>query len=187
MSGICIAVTGRSGSGKTTLIKEVVLSGRFDIEYMTSYVTRTPRANDFGYVYLTKEEYKERMGSSSLWDHFEMFGEYYGTDVAQLVEKIKSGRNILISFYPSKEELAKIHSMYPVAIATIFIDISEERSLEMVNWERQDHEKERVMKESEVITQELLNSIDQVFVPEGNLTKDREQFLALLEEIIRKR
>lgn len=185
MSGICIIVSGRSGAGKTTFIKEAVLSSFLNIEYMTSYVTRAPRNNDYGYVYLTKNEYELRRQKSTLWDHFEMFGEYYGTDVEELLDKAKNGKNIIISCFPSLEELDKIEKMYTLPKKSIFIDIDKKLSLQKIKEERQGHELDRIKQEDEAITQQTLEKFNYIFIPENNLTADSMKFVNLLHEILK--
>lgn len=184
MSGICIIVTGRSGAGKTSIIKESIADSSLNLEYMTSYVTRSPRQGDYGYVYMAKEEYVGRRNNSSIWDHFEFFDEYYGTDVGELMEKVNSGKNVIMTTYPSLEELHKIKSMYKVPLATIFIDIPRQISLERMKDERQEHELERLKKDDEVVTSETIKAFDYVFSPEGNFKEDVSRFKDLLKKIV---
>ncbi len=184
MSGICIIISGRSGSGKTTFIKEVVTSDPLHIEYMTSYVTRHPRPNDYGYVYVTKDEYNNLRSESKIWDHFEMYNEYYGTDVEKLLAKAATGKNILISCYPTIEELRKITTMYTLPTKSIFIDVSSDTSLQTIKNERQGHELERVKIEDEIINQETLSAFDYIFKPEGNLDTDIPKFIKLVKDIL---
>jgi guanylate kinase len=186
MSGICIIVTGRSGAGKTALISECITDSLLNLEYATSYVTRTRREGDYGYTYVNKEEYAKRRTQSKIWDHFEFFSEYYGTDVEELIEKVKSGRNIIMTTYPSLSELHKIKSMYTIPLATIFIDIPRELSLERMKRERQDHEMERLDEDDKAITLETITAFDYTFIPKGNYEEDVEQFRELLKEIVSK-
>lgn len=184
MSGVCIVVTGRSGAGKTTIIKESIADSSLNLEYMTSYVTRPPRKGDYGYVYVTPEEYMDRRNRSKIWDHFEFFDTYYGTDVEKLVEKVGSGKNVIMTTYPSLTELRKIKTMYKVPLATIFIDIPRQLSLERMKKERQAHELERLKKDDEAITPETIEAFDHVFVPNGNFEEDVSRFKALLKNIV---
>lgn len=184
MSGICIIVTGRTGAGKTTLVKECVLEPSFNMEYMTSYVTRPPREGDFGYVYLTKEEYAKKRESSKSWDHFEFFGEYYGTDVEELIEKVTLGKNIIMTTYPSMEELLKIKSVYKVPLATIFIDIPRELSIKRMTGERQGDELERLKKDDEAITPEVLGAYDHIFRATKTFEENKIEFKQLVNFLL---
>jgi guanylate kinase len=123
-------ISAPSGSGKSTLVKRLLAHDR-NLIFSTSYTTRTPRGterNGEHYVFISPQEFEERIGRGEFLEWALVFGHYYGThrgilergrsegkDVVldidvqgarQLKQKIPDAVSIFI-LAPSREELAK--------------------------------------------------------------------------------
>ena len=111
-------ISAPSGSGKSTLVKRLLAHDR-NLIFSTSYTTRTPRGterNGEHYIFISQQEFEERIGRGEFLEWALVFGHYYGThrgildiDVQgarQLKQKIPDAVSIFI-LAPSREELAK--------------------------------------------------------------------------------
>jgi guanylate kinase len=123
-------ISAPSGSGKSTLVKRLLAHDR-NLIFSTSYTTRAPRGAELNgehYIFITPQEFEERIGRGEFLEWALVFGHYYGThcgilergqaegkDVVldidvqgarQLKQKIPDAVSIFI-LAPSREELAK--------------------------------------------------------------------------------
>jgi guanylate kinase len=79
-------ISAPSGSGKSTLTQRLIQelpSLRFSI----SYTTRLPRGQECDgkdYFFITREDFEGRVAKGEFLEHAEVFGNYYGTHVAEL-------------------------------------------------------------------------------------------------------
>ena len=97
-TGILFVVSGPSGSGKTTLCK------RFSEEdilasYAVSATTRPPREGETDgedYFFMPREDFEERIANGEFLEHAEVHGNFYGTLKNEVVNRLKSGRDVLI-------------------------------------------------------------------------------------------
>ena len=124
-------ISAPSGSGKSTLVKRLLAHDK-NLIFSTSYTTRAPRGTEINgqhYIFITREEFKERIRRDEFLEWAAVFGNYYGThrgilergqaegkDVVldidvqgarQLKEKIPEAVSIFV-LAPSREELASV-------------------------------------------------------------------------------
>lgn len=96
---LIIVISAPSGSGKTTLITKL-LEKYPDIVRSVSYTTRSPREeekSDEDYIFISKEEFKRRIGADYFLEWEEKFGNYYGTPKEQFEDAWESGKDIVLS------------------------------------------------------------------------------------------
>ena len=96
-TGIIYLVSGPSGSGKTTLCRR--LSNEGEASYAISCTTRPPRegeVNGKDYFFLSIPEFKEKIAAGELLEHAEVHGNFYGTLLSEVIEKIDKGIDVVM-------------------------------------------------------------------------------------------
>lgn len=96
--GILIVVSGPSGTGKGTVCDAWRKIAK-NLSYSVSATTRQPRAGEVdgvNYYFHTKEEFKEMIAKDELLEWAEVYGNYYGTPLKKIQEKLAAGEDILL-------------------------------------------------------------------------------------------
>lgn len=96
-TGIIYLVSGPSGSGKTTLCRR--LSNEGEASYAISCTTRSPRegeVNGKDYFFLSIPEFKDKIAAGELLEHAEVHGNFYGTLLSEVIEKIEKGIDVVM-------------------------------------------------------------------------------------------
>lgn len=96
--GLLLVVSGPSGAGKGTICKRL-LENNDSISLSVSATTREPRVGEvegINYYFLQKEEFLEMLGKDEFLEHAEVYGNYYGTPKAKVLEKLEEGKDVLL-------------------------------------------------------------------------------------------
>lgn len=96
--GLLIVVSGPSGTGKGTVCKKL-LDSMPELAYSISATTRKPRegeADGVNYYFLEREEFEKLIGEDGFLEWAEVYGNYYGTPLAKIREKLREGQDILL-------------------------------------------------------------------------------------------
>lgn len=96
--GRLIILSGPSGVGKGTVVKRL-LSECDKICLSVSATTREPRAEDtegVTYFFKTQEEFREMIDNDEFLEWAVYNGNYYGTPVAPVEEKLSEGYDVLL-------------------------------------------------------------------------------------------
>ncbi|RKY42167.1 MAG: guanylate kinase [Candidatus Makaraimicrobium thalassicum] len=96
---LIIVLSAPSGSGKTTLITRL-LENVPRIKRSISYTTRQPREGETDkqdYIFVSREEFRERIENGKFLEWEENFGNYYGTSREQIQEALEEGTDIILS------------------------------------------------------------------------------------------
>ncbi len=96
--GQLIVISGPSGVGKGTIVKRL-LSECDNICLSVSATTREPRAEDtegVTYFFKTKEEFASMIESGSFLEWATYNGNYYGTPIAPVEEKLACGTDVIL-------------------------------------------------------------------------------------------
>lgn len=96
---LIIIISAPSGSGKTTLITKL-LEKHPAILRSVSYTTRPPREAEKAeedYIFISKEEFKERIGNNYFLEWEEKFGNYYGTPKKPFEDAWENDKDIILS------------------------------------------------------------------------------------------
>ncbi|NQT95448.1 MAG: guanylate kinase [Candidatus Omnitrophica bacterium] len=97
--GILFVVSGPSGCGKTTLCKNLI-SRRLGLVHSVSATTRAPRKNEranVDYIYMTEIEFAKAVEKKEFLECAKVFDNYYGTPKQFVLEKIKTGQDVILS------------------------------------------------------------------------------------------
>ncbi|MDD7719441.1 MAG: guanylate kinase [Eubacteriaceae bacterium] len=95
--GKLFIISGPSGTGKGTICK--ALLERNDIDISVSMTTRTPREGEIhgvSYYFATREEFEQTIAEGGFLEYADVFGNYYGTPKAMVVEKLQQGRDVIL-------------------------------------------------------------------------------------------
>ena len=93
-----IILTGPSGVGKGTVVKEILGKDK-NIWLSISATTREPREGEKegeNYYFLNQEKFKEMIEQNLFLEWAKFAGNYYGTPLSSVNEKIKNGFTVLL-------------------------------------------------------------------------------------------
>lgn len=100
--GILLVLSGPSGAGKGTICK-ALLDRRTDMSYSVSCTTRQPRNGEVdgeNYFFKTREEFEDMLKHDGFLEHAEVYGNYYGTPKAYVMEQLAKGKDIVLEIDP---------------------------------------------------------------------------------------
>jgi len=96
--GCLIVVSGPSGTGKGTVCA-ALLERYPQIAYSVSATTRAPRAGEkegVNYYFLDKPVFEKMIADGELLEWAEVFGNYYGTPMKKIQDRLAEGQDILL-------------------------------------------------------------------------------------------
>lgn len=96
---LIIVVSSPSGGGKTTIVNNL-LKNVSGIRRSISYTTRSPREGERDkedYMFISEEEFNEKIRKDKLLEWEENFGHYYGTSQEQVEAALSKGEDVILS------------------------------------------------------------------------------------------
>ena len=118
--GTLLVISGSSGVGKSTVIAQV-MKERPDLYFSVSFTTRPPREGEVhgvNYYFVTREDFEERIRRGEFLEYAEYVGNYYGTSVEVIREKLDKGVDVLLDI--EVQGAAKVREKLPDAV-TLFL------------------------------------------------------------------
>jgi len=91
-------ISAPSGSGKSTLVHRL-LQTVSNLTFSISYTTRPPRpteTNCVDYVFITREDFENRLARGEFLEYAEVFGNYYGTNRESFEQAVHQGRDLVL-------------------------------------------------------------------------------------------
>jgi len=91
-------ISAPSGSGKSTLVHHL-LQTVSNLTFSISYTTRPPRpteTNGVDYVFITREDFENRLARGEFLEYAEVFGNYYGTNRESFERAIHEGHDLVL-------------------------------------------------------------------------------------------
>ena len=140
-----IILTGPSGVGKGTVVKEILGKDK-NIWLSISATTREPREGERegeNYYFLNQEKFKEMIEQNLFLEWAQFAGNYYGTPLSSVNEKIKKGYTVLLEI--EVEGAKQIKNKFPNALS-IFLLPPDKAELERRIRNRGTEEEEAIKK-----------------------------------------
>lgn len=111
--GLLLVISGPSGAGKGTICKEL-LEKNSNINLSVSATTRQPRTGEVegvNYYFLEKNTFLDMIGKNEFLEYAEVYGNYYGTPRAKVMEKLDAGEDVLLEI--DIQGALKVKDIYP--------------------------------------------------------------------------
>ena len=96
---LLIVISAPSGGGKTTLCHRL-LAASANMTRAITCTTRAPRPGEkdgVDYYFLDPTAFLQRVEAGSFLEHATVYGKSYGTLKAEVVEKLREGRDVLLN------------------------------------------------------------------------------------------
>lgn len=122
--GTLLVVSGFSGAGKGTVLSKV-LEKRTDLYYSVSFTTRAPRTGEqdgVNYHFVTREAFQERIDRGEFLEYAEYVGNFYGTSMAVIREKLDQGVDVILEI--ESQGAAKVRQKMPEAVSLFLVSPS---------------------------------------------------------------
>ena len=120
-NGDIYGVIGFSGAGKGTVLSKV-LEKRSDLYYSVSFTTRAPRTGEqdgVNYHFVTREAFQERIDRGEFLEYAEYVGNFYGTSMAVIREKLDQGVDVILEI--ESQGAAKVRQKMPEAVSLFLV------------------------------------------------------------------
>ncbi len=91
-------ISAPSGSGKSTLVACLLARDpqlRFSVSYTTRGVRGTEKPGE-SYIYISPQEFEERVERGEFLEHANVFGNYYGTNRKVLEQARSEGKDLIL-------------------------------------------------------------------------------------------
>ena len=121
-----IISTGPSGVGKGTVVKEL-LDRNKDIWLSISTTTRNPRVGEkdgLNYYFISEERFKDMIDKKEFLEWAQFAGNYYGTPLSTVNEKIEKGFIVLLEI--EVEGAKQIKEKFPESLSIFLLPPSKE-------------------------------------------------------------
>ena len=116
-----IIITGPSGVGKGTVVKEMLCKDKH-IWLSISATTRNPRMGETegeNYYFISDEKFKDMIDKKEFLEWAQFAGNYYGTPLSKVKEKIEKGFIVLLEI--EVEGAKQIKEMFPEALSIFLL------------------------------------------------------------------
>ena len=121
-----IIITGPSGVGKGTVVKDL-LDRNKDIWLSISATTRNPRVGEndgLNYYFISEERFKDMIDKKEFLEWAQFAGNYYGTPLSTVNEKIEKGFIVLLEI--EVEGAKQIKEKFPESLSIFLLPPSKE-------------------------------------------------------------
>ena len=119
--GLVLVISSPSGAGKTTICKNIIEKVD-NVSLSVSVTTRKKRKGEIegkDYFFKTNEEFIPMMSNNEFIESAKVFGNFYGTLKAEVLQKIQDGIDVLVDI--DWQGTRQIEKHMPEDIVKIFI------------------------------------------------------------------
>ena len=187
-SPLLILISAPSGGGKTTLCQQLLLA-RPDMARAITSTTRAPRPGEqdgVDYYFFTDAEFQRRQREGAFIEHATVFGRSYGLLRSELLDKLRSGRDVLLNVdvqgAATIRQQAQADPELRRALVSVFLTPASIRVLEERLKKRNADAPEEIQKRLGVARQELAQwaQFDYLLIS-TTIPEDLRRMLAIIE------
>jgi guanylate kinase len=138
--GTLYIVSAPSGAGKTSLVK-ALLERVDDITVSVSHTTRSPRPgeqNGSDYHFVDRAEFERLVAAGEFLEHAQVFGNYYGTCRATLLDRLQAGEDVILEI--DWQGARQVFEAFPQAVKVFILPPSREALQQRLTGRGQDSE-----------------------------------------------
>lgn len=91
-------ISAPSGSGKSTLVHRLLQTVP-NLAFSISYTTRPPRAsetNGIDYIFVSRQDFEDRLARGEFLEYAEVFGNFYGTNREAFESATREGKDLVL-------------------------------------------------------------------------------------------
>jgi guanylate kinase len=186
---LIIIISAPSGSGKTTIVDRLQ-SKMPELRRLVSYTTRQQREGERDkedYIFISEEEFREKISRGELLEWEEVFGNYYGTSEKQLQEALERNEDVILSI--DVKGARQVRIKFPESISIFIMPPSVEELASRLKKRNTDEENEMTVRLKEAGREiDAAEEYDYLVVNE-ELDKATEEVAAIInnERNIRKK
>jgi guanylate kinase len=176
-----LVLSAPSGSGKTTIAR-ALLNMHEDFIFSVSATTRKQRSNERNgsdYIFLSKEEFEQRVLNNEFIEYENIYGEYYGTLKEQIVSALNNGTTVI--FDVDVKGAISIKKNFPQETVLIFIVPPSMETLEQRLRGRKTETEERIQTRLNRVPMEMEQQREFDYVI---INSDLQQAIEEIENII---
>ena len=179
---LVIVISGPSGVGKDATIARIKQSG-INFHHVTTVTTRDKRRGEtdgVDYFFISKDEFRERIGKDEFLEYAEVYGNYYGVPKSQVRQGLNGSMDVLIKV--DVQGAITLKKKVPDAVFIFLLPPTVEDLHQRIRSRKADTEKEVGLRMS-MLTEELKNLalFDYAVVNHNN---DLDETVAALKAII---
>ena len=179
---LIIVVSAPSGSGKTTLT-ELILGKMKGIKRSVSCTTREPRYGEKDrqdYIFISKEEFEDKIENEEFLEWEKNFGNYYGTPLDQFQKAVDDGVDIILSI--DVKGGAKIKKAFPESISVFITPPSKEELEERLRNRNTDGEEQVTIRLEESKKEMLAAEEYEYLIVNKDIEKAADELKTIIED-----
>jgi len=187
-SSLLILISAPSGGGKTTLCDQL-LATESNITRAVTSTTRPPRPGEQhgkDYYFFTPEEFQRRVAAGEFVEHATVFGRSYGVLRSELLDKLRSGKDVLLNVDVQGAAAFRAHAEAEPelrdALVSIFLTPASMAELDARLRRRNSDSEAEIQKRLAIAAQELAqwNQFDYLIIS-TSIAEDLRRAKAVLE------
>lgn len=186
-TGSLIIISGTTCAGKGTVIKKL-LESHNDIVLSVSYTSRKKREHEINgvdYYFVTDEEFEKKIEAGDFLEYAQVqYGAYYGTPRKEVLEKLESGKDVILEI--DVQGAKQIKEKYPSTILIFIMAPSMEEVKRRIKM-RGDENNEQIISRFKVAYNEInqINNYNYVVINDDLLEAVKKVESILISEKLR--
>ncbi|MEG0783847.1 MAG: guanylate kinase [Christensenella sp.] len=123
--GKLIVISGPSGAGKGTIVEKLLADKKYGLSI--SCTTRAPRGAEqegINYFFKSKAEFEKMIEQHEFLEYADVFGCYYGTPKEYVMNKLNSGKSVILEI--DVQGALQVKENYPKALMIFILPPTEE-------------------------------------------------------------
>ena len=188
-NGLAIVVTGPSGAGKNSVI-DLVMAQLPGLVYSVSYTSRPKRPNEMDgedYVFVSEEEFLQRIEAEDFLEHVTYLDDHYGTSRSQIENFIALGSDVILNIEVEGAKTLQQKDLGETKVIYVFLTPSSMEELEARLQKRNTEDEPKIQRRLEVAKREMaaLPYFDYLVINDDLDTAVRELMSIIVAERIR--